>query len=286
MRAALLFVLVGCGRFGFDPSVRADAAAAADATRVTDTGDGAVGNFGTAVRMSDLDTTAREITPTLRADQLEIIFNSDRDPMATLWDATRTATDQPYAAATPVTIPGISAAEEPALSGDGLTLLFEDGDNSAAITVTTRATTSDSWGATTVVGELDNYYAPAFIDDLQLVMADANGYLFEASRPTTGDPWTIVRRYDELYVPGAACTYPTERADGLEVIFEFLVGTTHTLMRATRPTLADPFGPAELLDFGFTGLIVGDPELSRDGHTLVFTVQIGGTDYDLYAATR
>jgi hypothetical protein len=59
---------------------------------------------------------------------------------------------------------------------------------------------------------------------------------------------------------------------------------------ATRPTPADPFGPATLvteIDPAGTSTGDGDPDLSRDGRTLMFASQRPGTGgFDLFALTR
>ena len=71
------------------------------------------------------------------------------------------------------------------------------------------------------------------------------------------------------------------------MFFELDDGANNELIRATRPSLDAPFDPMEPIDVGFSSFTVGDPELSHDGHTLLFTVRNGTNgDYDLYEMTR
>jgi hypothetical protein len=115
----------------------------------------------------------------------------------------------------------------------------------------------------------------------------ADGVLYETTRPDTSSPWAAPRRIDELVLPGGRTEYPTESADGLELIFERTINGSTQLARTTRSALDAPFAPAEPLDVGFPTFRVGDPDLSRDGHVLMFVVSNGATgDFDIYQITR
>ena len=175
----VVVLICGCGRIGFDSPAAASSAM-----------------FGSPVRVNELDTTSDDNMPSMRADQLEIIFGSTRGGPTAFWSATRIATDQPFSNIAPVTIPGTSTLIEPALSDDGLTLLLEI-VGTFAVSVATRPTTADPWGTPVTVDELAGYSGPDFIGDLRLIMRDANGYLTEATRPDTATPWTVGRRLDE-----------------------------------------------------------------------------------------
>ena len=87
-------------------------------------------NFGPPQNLSELNSSAREIFPTLSPDQLEIIFMSDRDRVKfdyQLYYARRDALDQPFSAPVPLDLVnqiGAGIKWCPFLSSDGKSLYF------------------------------------------------------------------------------------------------------------------------------------------------------------------
>jgi hypothetical protein len=93
---------------------------------------GADGNFGTAVPVSELNSATRETGPTVRRDGLEMIFsfslNGSGDlGLITLWASTRESPSapwsQPVALASNINAPGFNTRAAD-LSADGTTLYF------------------------------------------------------------------------------------------------------------------------------------------------------------------
>ena len=270
-----LIALCACGRVAFEP--RADATVPIDGP----------GAFGTPHQIPELESVMSDIVPSLRADQLEIIFGSLRPPSVgayQLWDATRSASDQPFSGLHELMIAGTTAGSEPALSDDGLQMFFRR--NGSELVFTDRATLADAWAPATVATELIGFTGCDYIGDLRMVMSDAaNGALFETTRADRHAAWVAPTRIDELMIPGVRTEYPTASADGLELIFQTNTGVLQ-LAHAFRTAIGQPFGPVIPIDVGFPAVNVGDAELTHDGHTLYFTVENIPNDYNLYVMTR
>jgi Tol biopolymer transport system component len=86
------------------------------------------GTFGAPVVVSELSSAANDARPAVRADGLEIVFQSNRAPtagLADLWVSTRSSLSQPWGA--PVSLTSVNTAlqdRQAALSNDGETLYF------------------------------------------------------------------------------------------------------------------------------------------------------------------
>ncbi len=106
------------------------------------------GSFGPAVPVAALNTTSNDLRPNVRADGLEIVFDSDRTGGAGGFDiyvATRSGTSDPWSAPMAVTELNTSANETRAsFSLDGKTLYFGRAPGPEGMTdiyVTTRSRT-------------------------------------------------------------------------------------------------------------------------------------------------
>jgi hypothetical protein len=265
-----LLIAAGCGRVGFD-------------ARPTDAGS----LFGAPITITELNSVDDDYMPSLRADGLEILFGSTRPPAGKglIWDATRGAPDQPWSSLQPITIPGTVGAFEPALSEDGLQLYFlADG---GLVAFTDRPALDSPWAAMTIATELSGMTGMDYIGDLRLVMNDASGHLLESTRADRHAMWAAPTQIVLPVAPGVTLEYPSASADGLDVFFETNLTGVVQLAHAVRPALDQPFGPIEVIDVGFPTVQVGDPEVSHDGHTLLFTAKTGSNaDYQLYEMTR
>jgi hypothetical protein len=87
------------------------------------------GSWGPASRIAELNSDESEVLPAIRADGLEIYFNSDRNGggvLNDLWVATRPSLDSPWSAPVILPTPVNSPVNDrhPYLSADGRTLFF------------------------------------------------------------------------------------------------------------------------------------------------------------------
>ncbi len=313
-----LLLVEGCGRIGFDPD---DAATvmdgAAEDGRIDAAGDAApdardaavtlpTTAFGTPQRLDLLSSPEGDDDPTLTADMLEIYFESDRMTGAgNIWVARRDSITAPWSAPELVTELSSDRGEtSPNVSGDGLTIWLgsqRDSMNPGAIGgdhniyVATRPDRSSPWSTPVIVPELNSIYldAPGSLsaDGLSLVLHSRRRPseipdIFMATRATLESPWDVAFR-DDL---------SSDRRD----ISPFLWGRGHVVFftanlpetvgrldiwQAERPTLADPFGPAEPVPGINTPLDEEDTWLSPDGRTIFFASAPDG-DNDLFMATR
>ena len=266
----------GCGRIGFVPLPGADGQ-----------GDGnGLGPFGPPSAL-ELESSSDDIVPSLRADELEIMFASKRaTSYFDLFDATRPDAGQPFTNLQHLVLTGATGESEPALSDDGLQLYFRR--NSTQLAYVDRAALGSPWSTPTLASELVGFTGFDYIGDVRAVMSDeANGELYESTRADRHAAWDPPRRIDELAMSGVRNEYPTASADGLELFCSTTVTGVLQLARATRTSIGAPFGPLEVVDVGFPSVDVGDPELSHDGHTLLFVARNGASgDFELYAMTR
>ena len=164
MRRAVVLLAVctgGCGRLGFE--------AAADATRDPDAA--VFGPWSAAQPLTALNTPEDDSDPELRADGLELFFHSSRSGNYDLYAARRASTSDAFAAPTPVAELNTAADElGPTLTGDGLTILFGDGND---IVFATRPSLDASFGPRTTLAALsstDIDTAPAISGDGRIAM--------------------------------------------------------------------------------------------------------------------
>ena len=127
--------------------------------------------FGTPTNLgSTVNTGAEEINPEVSADELVLLFSSDRFGgygQSDLWILTRATTDGEWGAPVNVGSPVNSSHDEsgPSISADGLWLYFETDrpgghGNQDDLWVSTRPTLSDPWGIPVNLGSTVNtsYY--------------------------------------------------------------------------------------------------------------------------------
>ena len=172
-------MLCACGRLRFDD------------THVDGRADGPNTAFAPPHKITELESAQDDITPSMRADQLELMFASLRPPAVgayLLWETTRTTTDEPWSSPVQATFTGVTASSEPALSDDGLQLYFRR--NSSALAVTDRGALDTAWATPTVATELAGMTGIDYIGDLRAVMNDAAGNLFESTRTDRHAMWS------------------------------------------------------------------------------------------------
>src|SRR5262249_35742636 len=129
---ALTAALVGgCGRVAFDPlmgSANGDGGGG-DGTGETDGSPACeLGPWSAPSPIAAINTGARESEPSLSPDGKTLVFMSDRATTTAglnLWQATRASTADSFGTPTLLLINSSSDDGEPAITGDGNTVLFE-----------------------------------------------------------------------------------------------------------------------------------------------------------------
>ena len=298
-------LLVGCGRFGFDP--RADggpgAADAADAPACT------FGPWGTPTLVSEVSSSADDFGPALDADALTLIVQSDRSgsmfdaghassvvgPAPDLWISTRASTADPFS--TPVNLTSINTSfdeKSPALSADGLTLYLSTNRGSAIqLYRATRGSLAGAFGPPSLVTEL------GAIEVIGATISSDGSELFYSNDalPTNvfratfaAGTFTFAGPIAELNT-GQDQGFPSLSGDGRELYFETTRSDgAHTdVWVATRSGPGQPFADIrEVTALSVAGFSDDDPEISRDGLTIVFASDrpggLGGSD--IWMATR
>lgn len=300
---ALAWLGSGC-RFGFD----ARSADATDGPIVPgDSSDGPspdaqLGAFGPATKIS-VSTNKLEDDPTLTADLLELVFESDRvggKGMSDLWITRRSAIGMAWS--TPIPILELNSTnneEHPSLAGDGLSLWYASdrpgGLGSYDIYVATRADRNSGtlWSNPQLATALNgggNDEAPQ-IDPTERVMVMAAGpnnqeNLFVSTRATTADAWPAPSPIAELNAGPTSETGPMLSSNLLTIYFSTnRNGSSDELYFATRTTPTGTFGTAVPIGELDAGSNQTDPWISPDQRTIVFVSEQDGSR-DLFEATR
>ena len=196
-----------------------------------------------------LSTTANEITPTLTADGLDIMFARNAGTMENLYEAQRASRTQAFGAPAVVTsFPAATLDTAPWLSADGLRLMF----------VSSRMSTGVGLFETTRVSRTDSWTAPAALSvNLDTTNEDC---------PTTS-------------ADGLELFFSSNRGDGV----------TFHVYRATRAALDQPFGAAALVPELSSGRDDIGLRLSNDGRTMYLnydSVRMGTQNSQMWTATR
>ena len=202
-----------------------------------------------------------------------------------IYQATRATTADLFGPATNFTILNSSAREySPAFSGDGLTLYFGSQRSSAAIEmyVATRATLADAFGPPSVVPEFAGMTAdgPTLTSDDREMFYTQNE-IFRATHDASG--FTLTGPVAELDM--GSLEYPSITGDGL-TIYMLSFASALLTYSATRPDRSSPFTTPALEPVLSDGGDSDDPEVSKDGRTIVFASNRIGGQYDLFMSTR
>jgi len=186
-----------------------------------------------------------------------------------------------------------TASEErgTSISSDELTLYFmsnRPGGQARAIWQTTRASTSDAFGAPTLIAELDSAQDdgdPSISDDgltiyfySQRSGSDANYY---ATRPTLTSPFVVQGPIPIAGDPSTARSSPEGSPDELTVVY---IGDLD-LQVATRATKTDNFTWVRELTELNAAQSEGNATVTADGLEIFFESYRSGPDV-IYTATR
>lgn len=269
---AVVITATGCGRIGFDTTAR----------DVPDDVSPGVGPFGPPVELVELDGAGAD-DPALTADELEIVFTSDRAGgvgTCDVWTASRGTTTSGWSAVTSLggTVNTVGCDSGGVLAPDGLTLWLTievtniDGDLFEA----RRATRTSPWQAPVVQSSLNS----AMSDSATTVTADAltlalhsnrSGAhrLYLATRASTAVPWGTPTIIGPL-TTGTRERSPHLSHDGLTLWFVSNQLGTQDLWVAVRADASSPFGSATPVAELSTDENEDDPWVSGDGHRIYF----------------
>jgi hypothetical protein len=294
----VLALAAGCGRFGF-ASRTADGGpdAPIDGERDGAPADAGIchsGAWGTPLAITSTVTGSEEADPSISTDELELIFDSNRvgGQARAIWRATRASRADAFSVVGLVaSVDSASDDTDAELSPDGLTLYFRSNRSGKDdIYFATRATPADPF----VFQGLLPFSDPASTvrsgpavtgDDLTMFFTRNGLQVAVASRPDRASTFTFDREISEVNVPSTDGN-PTITADGLELFFDSYRNGPAAIFTASRASTADMFsGPTELPELVGSGSAAGTPEISSDGRTLYYFVNVGG-QLDLYTSTR
>jgi hypothetical protein len=287
---ALVGLLSGCGRIGFD---------------AVDGGDGgaALGPF-TAPRLvvEVSDPTASDDDPSLTRDMLEMYLNSSRaggPGNGDIWVSRRSSTSDPWG--TPTLVAELSSPESetsPEVAADGLTIWFASqrpgGPGSTDVWVSTRPDRTAPWGAPTLVDELnspeeDTSPTPGWSSRTLLLETTrpsgaGSADIFVSTRASATDVWSTpvpLAGINTAEHEGSAHLGPAART----VVLNATRGGNADIHMATRLSVDDPFDSPRPLPELNSSENEQDPWISEDLRHIYFVSRRSG-DLEIYESTR
>lgn len=275
-----LTLLVGCGRFDFDP--RIDAA-----------GSEALGPWGPAEPIVAI-TPAGIQDPELSPDGLELFFTAITTTDNDIWISARASLDDPFPAGSPIAELSTPASEQsPGISGDGLTLYFS---TPSGISAATRPARGAPFGPPTLVAGL--LVGSEFVNDPELAPDARTAFVTHGSgdereiyahtRASVADSFDAGTAMSLLNAGGAADASAELSSDQLTIYFHSeRAGAAggQDIYYATRAAPGDTFSaPIPMNDFN-TDDLEGDPTIGNGDRTFVFRRSVAGV-WMLYIATR
>jgi hypothetical protein len=257
--------------------------------------------FGTPTNLGPtVNSSSFDFQPSIRADGLEMYFNSDRpggEGTYDIWVSTRANKEDDWGAATnlgpPINTPDWNNVQS--ISADGLELYYNDW----GLWVVRRATVSDPWGependSLININAMGGSASNLSSDGLSLFLWSRNDWdLYVSTRPTRDDLWSEPVNLGPT-VNGADSTWrnrgPNISADGLVLFFTSNRdgGSGDMDLWMTRRSTID--GPwSEPVNLGPTINSAGheqQPEISADGKSLLFCSSRGDGygDWDIWQA--
>ena len=267
--AAIVLVICGCGRYGFDAAARdgTDATGATDATGGAPDGSCTWGPWSVPSPVEGFEGVDWERGPAQRTDRLEILFaryevvNSEIN--AQILSATRTSTAVPYGPGGPVVeLNDLMRNDlDASLSVNGLILIFaSDRTGTQRAYEARRPTVGAAFSSPVLAAGIgpSTLYGPELTaDGLGLYFTVIND-LWVARRPTLGQDFQSPTQL------GFAGDEASVSADEREIYFM----RVFKLFVRARASIADPFtNEVEIVVPGLSG--TGAPDLSDDGTELL-----------------
>jgi Tol biopolymer transport system component len=196
--------------------------------------------WGTPVNLGPtVNSSKADVTPTISEDGLELYFSSNRPGgygWGDLWVATRATKNEPWGEPVNLgsTVNSSADDSDPSIAAGGLSLYFVSfrpgGSGLGDIWITTRATTSDSWGEPvnlgTVINTASHDCAPCLSADGLILFFDSKrtgGYgsadLWYSTRKTIDDQWGTPVNLGPIVNSAHLDREPSISADGLWLYF-------------------------------------------------------------------
>ncbi len=297
VRTWMLVVLGACGSVSEKPdaAMGSDTPPPIDGPTDSPTVDAMLGAFGPPTKIAELSSTKEDWGVTLRADQLEVFFASNRTSSADdIFSATRATTSAPWGAPTLVAALSSTAFDlQPSLSPDGLTIWFTSNRGGAGFEIMTsvRASLAGGWSVPVAVPELNSTADEAPMNVLANGMTMAftsnrggNYDIYLATRAGASGAWTSTALAMGVNTTGDEFDAQLTQ-DGLGIYFT-TPGSALDLVYAHRASTSAAFAtPVPLTEVLAVGKNEEDLWVSADERTIVFASDRDGTR-DLWQATR
>jgi hypothetical protein len=204
--------------------------------------------FGTPTIVPELDSNTFDGNATLTADELDLVFSSNRATPTCLYEATRTARTDPFSGVShlDMTCSSVNAPGGGHLSRDGLRLYYNDMRDAkyeGAIFMTERASRAAPFGPPAAVAGLDavNKGFPSLsADELTIYYEQDNGLgglqVLEAHRSAIGAPFGPAAR-PPGFAPNAEEEDPAITGDGTTMVFSSVLAGNDDLYLVARACL-------------------------------------------------
>jgi WD40-like Beta Propeller Repeat/PEP-CTERM motif len=234
---------------------------------------------------SVVNSSVQEWTPYLSYDGLSLYFtryiNGDN---ATIYEARRSQPSGNFTSVRQVLSSG--NVYHPWVSQDNLRMYYEQEGSSWQVMVSQRASVNDSWSVGNVVSGLPNNIGMPSLSQDELTMVfnnpNVNGWdLYIATRPNKNSAFGTARNLSEINTAFADSS-PSLSPDGLAIYFTSTRSGQALTYEATRQSLNDPFGAAQLLPI-YTPNGAMWPNISSDGKALYFGEMVG-SDVDVFVS--
>jgi hypothetical protein len=248
-----------------------------------------------------VNSTSRDLSPTLTSDELVMIFTRGDNPRSeTLMMSVRRTTSEPFGPAQ--VLPVVPHAESPSLTGDGLELFFRHGHTAETMRIwhCRRASRNDPFGEPKPLANVGVYSAwhasPAVsADGLSLLVTttprgnNASGEITLYTRPNRDADFG-----NEVVFPAPINSPAFDISswvsnDRTVLVRQRMENKRQETRFHTRPTPTAEFGPAQSFAGLPEGIEVGRPWLSPDGERMYFHTRDldgGNGQVDLWVTKR
>jgi len=257
--------------------------------------------FGTPTEVENVNSSSRDLKPSVSADGLSLFFTSFRPGGLggmDIWVTTRKTTDDPWGEPVNLGSPVNSSAwETGCISYDGLSFYLSSTRNrgsnaNADLWVTTRYTIHSEWETPmnlgpTVNSSVDQCYISISADELSLYFSSnrGGGYgaydLWVTTRETIHDPWCTPVNLGATVNSAAYEVDPGISADGRILFFASDrsggYGGDSDIWMTSRATTDEPWGrPVNLGPILNSSASEDYPNVLADGSTLFFRYSQSG----------
>lgn len=271
-------IATACGRLGYDPAP----------------------DEGVLDLLAPLNTSSNERDAALTADELLIVFNSDRRGgmgATDLYQSTRASTDVAWLPPQPLTeLNGVDQDFSAHLSPDGLTIWYSvrrEGVDNISILTSSRASRDQPFdpprhAAPAIDNGAAEFSPTLYANDTRMIYAtdrsDGLGELDLWETVLVGSEFGAPTNLSDLNTPGKEGA-PMIYAGGTAIVFGFAErGGTEDLMTASREAIDQPWSAVTPLEQLNTATDDNGPWVAEDGGFIYYNSEVSGNS-DLYRAT-